>query len=353
MTNFIYKQGDMFNHKADAIVNTVNCVGVMGKGVALEFKNRWKHNFKVYKTACDSRELTIGKMLVVKNNLQSELSFSEQYDDYKYLINFPTKNHWRGKSKIEYIIEGLNDLKLQIQKYGIKSVVIPPLGCGNGQLNWNDVKPIIEQKLSDLDNVDIVIYEPTNNVSNAESQAELSITKERAIMLSVFKGLEPQFGHSLTHLCMQKITYFLQKMGCDYGLEFAKNKYGPYSERLDTAFKAMEQAGYLSGFSQGICTVSNAGFAYAEDYFQNDGKYSNVDIGKIIKKVGFLFDGYASPFGAELLATVMYCVDNKKSNRNNIIEMVHGWSDRKKETFNEKVILAAYDRLMEDGFITN
>lgn len=289
MANFIYKHGDMFNYMADAIVNTVNCVGVMGKGVALEFKKRWKHNYTVYKKACDNKELSVGKMLVVENQLQSEMHFSEQSNDYKYLINFPTKNHWRGKSKIEYITDGLDDFKEQIIKYNIKSVVIPPLGCGNGQLDWNDVKPIIEQKLSDLD-IDIIIYEPENDISDVEHRAELSITKERAIMLRVFKGLEAQFGTFLTPLRMQKITYLLQEMGYDYGLEFSKNQYEPYSEQLDTAFKAMEKAGYLKDFSKGKCTVSDAGSAYADDYFQNEGKYEDIEVNKIIKKIGLLFD---------------------------------------------------------------
>lgn len=353
MTNFIYKNGDMFNETADAIVNTVNCVGVMGKGVALEFKRRWKHNFITYKKACENSKLSVGKMLVVENQLQSEMNFPDRHNDYKYLINFPTKKHWRGKSKMEYLVDGLDDFKKQIIKYNIKSVVMPPLGCGNGQLNWNDVKSIIEDKLSDLDGVDIIIYEPKGIISKPEHHVDLPMTKERAIMLHVFNTLEPQFGNSLTHLCMQKITYFLQKMNYDFGLKFSEDKYGPYSPTLHKAFKDMEKIGYLDNFTAGECIVSNAGVASADDYFHNEGKFDGVDIESITKRIGLLFDGYASPFGAELLATVMYCSDNKKSNRDNIVNTVHTWNDRKKDSYNEKVILYAYDRLVEDKFIVN
>lgn len=150
-----FKTGDMFSIECDAIVNTVNCFGAMGKGVAKEFKNRWYDNFLEYKKLCDKKAIKIGKMFVFENTKSG----------LKYLINFPTKNHWRYKSKLSYIDSGLDDLIDQIVKLEIKSIVIPPLGCGNGGLDWNVVKELIEEKLSILNDVEIIVYNPNKDIT--------------------------------------------------------------------------------------------------------------------------------------------------------------------------------------------
>ena len=345
MVNFIYKTGDMFETQAQAIINTVNCVGIMGKGVALEFKNRWKDNFKQYKKACDEEKVTTGTMFVVENEKYNEL-LNEVYD-YQYLINFPTKQHWRSKSKIEYITEGLDDLKKQIEQYNIKSIVIPPLGCGNGQLDWMEVKPIIKDTLSGLDDsVDIILYEPKYNVSCPEHSSKLEMTKMRAILLKTLQDLTIYFGGSLTHLCMQKTVYFLEQVDCDFGAKFAKNKWGPFSEKMETAFKVMEGNGYLNDFSDGETTVSFVAIAETEQYLKDNNLCDEVD--HIVNKISLLFEGYESPFGLELLSTVHYCDKNLDGQ---IVKTVHDWSKRKQEIFTEKMILAAQKRLKQDNFL--
>lgn len=143
----IFKTGDLLKDDSQAIVNTVNCVGVMGKGIALQFKRAYPDNFKIYSDSCKRREVCIGRMLVV-------------YTNDKYIINFPTKGHWRDKSKIECIKSGLKDLVCVIKDYNIKSISIPALGSGLGGLNWIDVKDIMYNELSKIENVDIFIYEP-------------------------------------------------------------------------------------------------------------------------------------------------------------------------------------------------
>src|SRR5690349_14003605 len=131
-----FKSGDLFLDKSEALVNTVNCVGVMGKGVALEFKHRWPENYKAYKKACDAKVLRPGNMLIF------ELTNLFGKNETKFIVNFPTKDHWRAKSKLEYISEGLDALVSDIKKYRIKSIALPPLGCGNGGLDWDTVRPI-------------------------------------------------------------------------------------------------------------------------------------------------------------------------------------------------------------------
>lgn len=144
-----FTEGNILEAKVEALVNTVNCVGIMGKGIALQFKENFPGNFKQYREACQHNEVKIGKMFVVRQLL-----------DVKYIINFPTKKHWKENSKIAYIKDGLKDLKEKISQYKIKSIAIPPLGCGLGGLNWDQIKPLMIQELSDLEDVSIHIYEP-------------------------------------------------------------------------------------------------------------------------------------------------------------------------------------------------
>lgn len=142
-----YVKGNIFNSNAQAIVNTVNCVGVMGKGLALQFKNNYPSNFEAYKQACNNRQVIPGKMFV------------HQVDD-KIIINFPTKRHWKDNSLTEDISSGLDDLLKVIATYNIKSIAIPPLGCGLGGLEWKEVKKLIEQKLYILSATNVYVYEP-------------------------------------------------------------------------------------------------------------------------------------------------------------------------------------------------
>lgn len=142
-------QGDLLKADVDALVNTVNCVGVMGKGIALQFKLAFPENFNQYHQACQKNEVQVGKMFVVKCLI-----------GVKYIINFPTKKHWREKSEIGYIIKGLKDLKETIEKLKITSIAIPPLGCGLGGLRWVEVRPLIINELKSLESVDIYLYEP-------------------------------------------------------------------------------------------------------------------------------------------------------------------------------------------------
>jgi O-acetyl-ADP-ribose deacetylase (regulator of RNase III) len=145
-----FLQGSLFNSDAEALVNTVNTQGVMGKGIALEFKRRFPANYEFYRQACAQGQVQIGKMLV----------FPTQSLQPQYIINFPTKRHWRGRSKLEYIERGLQDLVRVVQQHGIRSIALPPLGCGNGGLRWEQVKLLIEQAFALLPNVEVLVYEP-------------------------------------------------------------------------------------------------------------------------------------------------------------------------------------------------
>jgi O-acetyl-ADP-ribose deacetylase (regulator of RNase III) len=147
-----YKQGNLFESNTDALVNAVNTVGIMGKGIALMFKQAFPDNFTQYEAACKAGKVKVGHVFAV-----------ERYEMFgpKWIINFPTKQHWRHPSKIEWVTEGLKALRAFIAEREIKSIAIPPLGCGLGGLDWQEVRREIESALSGIEGVDIIVYEPT------------------------------------------------------------------------------------------------------------------------------------------------------------------------------------------------
>tara|TARA_R110000787_G_scaffold284415_1_gene398098 strand:- start:23682 stop:24719 length:1038 start_codon:yes stop_codon:yes gene_type:complete len=340
-----FKKGNMFDEPVQAVVNTVNCVGVMGKGVALEFKNRWPANFKAYKKLCDSDGLKPGQMFIFDTK---ELFASE---GPRYLINFPTKAHWRSKSKISYVEDGLDALAKTIQSYGIKSVAIPPLGCGNGGLDWAEVKPLIVSKLSQIEGIDIIVFAPKEADDEPEYvHSSFPMTYPRAILLKSLNDLERFFDGSFDRISLQKIAYFLQAFHVDFGLKFARNLHGPYSDTLKKAYVAFEENGMISGFlsSDRQAHITNSGCAAADEFI---GK-SSAGSDKIIDRLSKLIQGYESPYGLELLSSVHWLAHHEGHHpAEKIIEEMLGWNEGKRNAFSEKAIRTAYARLQEDGLL--
>lgn len=343
-----YKFGDMFGEPAEAIVNTVNCVGVMGKGVALEFKRRWPENFRAYKRLCDAGKLYPGKMFIFQmGDLLENM-------DRQFLINFPTKQHWKAKSKIEYVEHGLDDLAYQVRELGIKSLVMPPLGCGNGGLDWNDVRPLIEEKLAPLQEVKFVVFVPSACVNDAREQENVpsDLTVLRATMMVVLGQLEKYFGGHFTRLTAQKLVYFMQVLGTDFGLKYSKAQYGPYSESLHKVFQAMERKRYISGYladeSQVVVTPST--FAASDDFL----KSNSVDVSPLVEKISLLVEGYESPYGMELLSSVHFLAVTQGINTQpEMSQALEAWNDHKRESFPRDAVTKALSRLAEDGCLSN
>ncbi|WP_295912785.1 macro domain-containing protein [uncultured Xanthomonas sp.] len=341
MNNVTFKDGDMFSTNADAIVNTVNCVGVMGKGVALEFKRRWPENYKVYKKVCDRRELRPGMMLVYD---RGDIFGS---DRPRFLINFPTKDHWRSKSKIEYIENGLDALIREIRSRSITSIALPPLGCGNGGLDWAIVKPLIIDKLSVLSDVRIEIYGPLGEGSDPEYlDVSAKMTRSRAIFIKAIASLEPRFGGSVDRLSLQKLAYFLQYLGVPFNLEFKNSFYGPYSSTLTKALVKLDRWRYLAGYiNRRSASVTSAGYAAADEYIRKHGVSEDV-----VDKLAHLFQGYDSPYGLELLSTTHFNASRGLAYDGG--EHPSGRSDLyRKNVFPLNEVNAARDRLVEDGLL--
>lgn len=340
-----FQKGDMFAEPVDAIVNTVNCVGVMGKGVALEFKKRWPENFTAYKELCDAKRLSPGEMFVFENTPLFDSN------EPRYLINFPTKSHWRSKSKLSYVKDGLEALVHEIKQYNIKSIAIPPLGCGNGGLDWADVKPLIISSLSNLNGVDVLVFAPFEDLETPEHiNADFPMTFERAVLLKSLGDLGPYFDGSFDRISLQKLTYFLQVLGVDFKLSFSRNLHGPYSATLKKAFLAFEKNEIIDGFVAGDrqSCVTPSGYAAADEFLKDKAKSNNV----VIDRLGKLVQGFESPYGLELLASVHWLAAHERHYPvEKIIEAMKAWTEEKRNLFDEVVIRIAYHRLQEDGLL--
>lgn len=343
-----YKKGNILSETTEALVNTVNCVGVMGRGIALQFKKSYPENYKAYKAACDQEKVEPGKMFVYQIGFLT---------DPKYIINFPTKRHWRGKSRMEDIKSGLQALAQEIQNRNIQSISIPPLGCGLGGLNWQEVRREIEETLSNLQDVTIVVFEPNEKITPRDikpSKKVPKMTPGRAaligLMNSYLRGLMDPF---ITLLEIHKLMYFMQEAGEPLKLQFKKGKYGPYAENLRHVLNHVE-GHYISGYADGgdipekQITLIPGSVKDAQNFLSNE----NETV-KRFDQVVSLVDGFETPFGLELLATVHWVVTSeKKKNINDVVQAVYNWNERKKQ-FSERQINIAYERLTKQDWFND
>lgn len=346
-----FKEGEILNSEADALVNTVNTEGVMGKGIALEFKESFPENFKLYKEACEKGEVRIGKMFVTK---------PQQITNPKYIINFPTKKHWRYPSKIEYIQKGLKDLKNVISKYHIESIAIPPLGCGSGKLNWHEVKPLITRTVEQIPDLEAIVFEPSDRayeeIVKSKPVKKMGLTPARALVLNLLKQYLI-LGYDLTLLEAQKLAYFLQRFGENLKLRYDINQYGPYAKNLDYLLNSLE-GHYIRGMKHkdikpfDAITLIPEKFDEVDEYIENE----CTDIQRThLKKVYELIEGFESPLGMELLGTVDYILrkyPDTTENGHSIMKRIHNWSSenrwntRKKRLLKPSYVEHAYERLM-------
>jgi O-acetyl-ADP-ribose deacetylase (regulator of RNase III) len=229
-----FVQGDILRAETEALVNTVNCVGVMGRGIALQFKNVFPANFKSYEAACQKGEVQPGRMLVFDTG---------ELTNPRYIINFPTKRHWRGKSRIEDVQAGLAALVEEIRALQIRSIAIPPLGSGLGGLDWAEVRPLIARALAVLPEVEVLIFEPgglPDPRANRSSDVP-QMTAGRAALLGLMnRYLAALMDPFITLLEVHKLMYFLQAAGQPLRLRYVKAPLGPYAENLRHVLREIE-----------------------------------------------------------------------------------------------------------------
>lgn len=340
-----YKKGNIFDEDVEAIVNTVNCVGVMGRGIALQFKKLFPDNYKAYKKACDNGAVVPGKMFIFEES---------GWNNPKFIINFPTKRHWRGKSRLEDIDQGLSALKDWINEREIGSIAMPPLGSGLGGLDWKDVKELIDKRLSELDNIHITVFEPNQTFSKRtafKSKNAPSMSNGRAILiLLIHRYLNGLLDPFVTLLELHKLMYFMQESGEDLRLRYSKAKYGPYSENLRHVLNDIEGY-YISGYADGG-DLPNKQISIVPGAIEEATKFlGNKSITKSrFEEVGELVEGFESPYGLELLATVHWLRKHEEVHEaSEAIEATYSWNQRKKR-FTPRQIEIAYERLERLGW---
>jgi len=348
-----FTQGNLLDASAEALVNTVNTVGVMGKGIALMFKEAFPANFRAYEDACRNKQVKIGKMFVTENRTLT---------GPRWIINFPTKKHWRQPSKLEWIVEGLADLRKIIQAQQIRSVALPPLGAGNGGLDWSEVRPEVERALGDLESVDILVFEPTAKYQNVAKRIGVEqLTPARVLMAEMIRRYWV-LGIECTYLEVQKLGWFLERtihsLGMDDPLDFQfkADKYGPFSDRLRHMLNALDGT-YLHCDKR----LSDAGPSdtiwFDEErrrrvdlYLQQE---TSTPLRKILDLTAKRIDGFESPLGMELLATVDWLIERERCEAtvDGIRVGLREWpagqpaAERKLRLFNDRLIGLAIDQL--------
>ncbi len=330
-----YKTGNLLESEAEALVNTVNTIGVMGKGIALQFKNQFPANAKIYTKACKEKTFDIGQLLITT---EGSLLNGE-----KIIINFPTKTDWRKPSEYSYIEKGLVELVKFIKEKEIKSIAIPPLGAGNGGLNWSKVKILMEKYLSNID-CNIFIYEPNAIIQEALKKERVKLTPARAMLLSVLFDVVKS-GEFVSEFTAEKIAYFLQRFGAKdtFKLDFQPNFYGPYSGKVKHVLYYLNGS-YISGYSSkdkkpfdelGLMLDAEMEvneYLNAEENFQNK---------QIVSTTKAFLSGFYAAFGLELLSTIDYIMIEKKTTSiEEITKHLESWSDRKKTMFTNPKFIA-------------
>jgi len=341
------KQGDILRADAEALVNTVNCVGVMGRGIALQFKKAFPDNyFKEYRDACDSKELQPGKMLV--HNLN-------RLHNPRYVIDFPTKRHWKGKSRMEDIEAGLLALVNEIRNREIHSIAIPPLGCGLGGLRWVEVHARIEKAFQNFTDVQVLLYEPkgappAKKMVHDQKTPRLTVGRAALIVL-MRRYLAVVMDPFVTLLEIHKLMYFMQEAGEGLKLRYDKGSYGPYAQNLRHVLNIME--GYfITGYGDAednpkrqINLIQDI-LPQAESFLADHHETSNH-----LKKVVELISGFETPYGMELLSTVHWVANREGAdNVDRAVSKTYDWNSRKR-MFQEKHIHLAWNVLEEKGWI--
>ena len=338
--------GNLLQTDAEALVNTVNCIGFMGKGIALQFKQAWPENFDDYAKACNAGEVRPGRMFVFETGRMM---------NPKYIINFPTKRHWRGDSRIEDIELGLKALVRDVKRLGIRSVAVPPLGCGNGGLDWEDVRPLIHRAFKSLHGVKVFLFSP----KGAPQAKAMPVNTSRPKMTparALFVKLMDQYAsldYRQTLLEIHKLAYFLQETGEPLRLRYEAGRFGPYAPNLNKVLERIE-GHFIRGYGDSQRPDADIellpGAVEEADAFLRGQTESLARL----SRVGALIEGFETPYGMELLATVHWVAvraERPASSFDEAVKAVHAWNDRKREMFETSHISRAYSRLIQQGWI--
>ncbi|MBK8638996.1 MAG: macro domain-containing protein [Chromatiaceae bacterium] len=343
-------RGNLLEAPAEALVNTVNCIGYMGKGIALQFKQAFPANFKAYEAACHASDMVPGRMFIHDN---------EGLVNPRYIINFPTKRHWRGKSRIEDVAAGLEALVADVRRLGIRSIAVPPLGCGLGGLDWKVVRPMIEQAFAPLPDVGVLLFEPAGAPAAKAMPVRTArphMTAARALFIKLMEAYSA-LDYSRTLLEVQKLAYFLQEAGEPLRLKYEAGHYGPYAANLNKVLEVME-GHFIRGFGDSQkpdaeIELLPGAVEEATEFLKN-----RMDSVARLERVAGLIEGFETPYGMELLSTVHWSAcygghrgESPATDVESAVDLVHAWNPRKRGIFKLDHIHVAWARLAQNGWL--
>ncbi|MEU9808558.1 macro domain-containing protein [Mycobacterium sp. NPDC050853] len=347
-----YGDGDLLKADTQALVNTVNCVGVMGKGIALQFKRRYPDTFTAYEKACKRGEVTIGSMFLTRTG---------QLEGPEYVINFPTKKHWRAPSQLSYIEEGLTDLIRVIREHNITSIAVPPLGAGNGGLDWSDVEPRLIAAFNALPDVHVVLYPPADGIRLLAPPQNIRMTWGRAMLLEALRrylsqrrATEPwEDPAGVSHLEIQKLMYFADAIEPRLALAFKPHRYGPYSEKVRHLLLNMEGA-YTQGLGDATAralsydpiSITDNGIQELNTFLESDPNAARVTtaIDAVVKTL----DGFEGPYGVELLASTHWVATQQEArDPETAATAVRSWTQRKGRIYTDERVAVALERILQ------
>lgn len=343
--------GDLLAAPVEALVNTVNCKGVMGKGIALQFRKAFPESYTHYREACKAGDVRLGKVLVFDRG-----GLADEDRDPRYIIQFPTKAHWKNDSHLPDIEAGLDDLVATVRRLKIQSIAVPPLGTGNGNLPWKEVRPRIEAAFAAAPDVRVLLYEP----GSAPRASELSVrterprmTRGRAVTVALVEAYRT-LDYPLTAIEAQKLAYFGSEIGLLERLSFEARQFGPYAQAFEHVLQAMD-GHFVAGVGDRdrsrmeLRLLPGAVEEAATVLRDQPAEQASARL----DAVRSLIEGFETPYGMELLATVHWVMTRKPGAGDDLtatVKAVHQWSDRKRRQMPAADIEEAWCHLREQGW---
>jgi O-acetyl-ADP-ribose deacetylase (regulator of RNase III) len=342
-------RGNLLAAPAEALVNTVNTKGIMGKGIALQFRQAFPQMFKDYERACKYERVTLGTMDVH--------DLGGLAGGPRWIINFPTKGHWKTKSRMEDVESGLEDLIAKIRKLGIKSIAVPPLGCGNGGLPWNEVRPLIEAAFSQVPEVEVLLYAPVETpeaVAMPNRTERPPMTQGQAALIALIdRYLKGLLDPVVSLLEVHKLMYFLQAAGQDLRLNFEAKQRGPFAANLRHVLIRMESH-YTTGYGDGKDLPDTRIELLPGAVESTQGLLgTGAEISTRMDRVADLIEGYEDPYGMELLSSMHWVMAHNAGAREAkvvAIESVLSWNPAKRKRLKPEHLDKAWERLTALGW---
>lgn len=353
--------GDLFESEAQTLVNTVNCVGIMGKGLALEFKKRFPDMYDDYVMRCERKQVRLGEPYLYRRLFPPSI------------VNFPTKDHWRSVSKLSDIVAGLEYLVQHHREWGITSLAVPPLGCGQGQLEWRVVGPTLYRHLSRLD-IPVDLYAPAGTpeaelaasflaqdvrapVPAMSEEDEPRINPAWVALVEILARIERAYYHwPVGHTRFQKLAYFATESGLPTGFHFARGSYGPFSNEVKSVITKLVNNGLLREDRFGQMLALKPGPTYHDAVEAPLYREALAQWESVIEQIADLLLRIPTT-ETEVVATVhnawasLARERQRRITESEVVGAVQEWKRRRKPPLNDEAIIQTIRNLYTLGWV--